>query len=212
MEIIKDARIIVQYFPNISDHQKQLFTQLSALYEEWNTKINVVSRKDIDNIYTHHILHSLSIAKIIHFKPNTNIIDIGTGGGFPGIPLAIMFPQAQFTLIDSIGKKIKVVESIAKELQLTNIIYQQIRAEDMNGKWDFVLSRGVTNMHTLTQWVKKKINTQPKHEIPNGIFCFKGGEIEEELSHVEYPWIPYDITDFFYEEYFKTKKIIHISL
>jgi 16S rRNA (guanine527-N7)-methyltransferase len=203
--------IIGKYFKNLNGLQKEHFEKLGSLYEEWNKKINVISRKDIKHIYLHHILHSLAIAKYVQFKPGTKILDVGTGGGFPGIPLAIMFPETQFVLIDSIVKKIKVVEAICKVLKLNNCRAFQIRAENISGQFDFVVSRAVTSLPVFISWIKKSIAYQSMHEQANGILYLKGGDLIEELK------IPYhsrviEIADFFEEPYFESKKIVHVIM
>lgn len=202
---------ILKQFPNLTDNQKQQFQKLEALYQDWNAKINVISRKDIDELYTKHVLHSLAIAKIQKFEPGTYVLDVGTGGGFPGIPLAILFPETRFYLIDVIGKKIKVVQAVAEALQLKNVKAEQMRAENVKGDFDFIVSRAVTNMPDFVSWVKGKTKKQNKHELPNGILYLKGGDLTEELK--DFPKAKqYDIADFFKDEFFETKKVVHLPL
>jgi 16S rRNA (guanine527-N7)-methyltransferase len=202
---------ILKYFPNLTDIQKEQFSKLDSLYHEWNEKINVISRKDIDALYTKHILHSLGIAKIIKFEPGTYVLDVGTGGGFPGIPLAILFPETRFYLIDVIAKKIKVVQAVAEALELKNVKAEQLRAENVKGDFDFIVSRAVTNMPDFVSWIKNKIKKQQKHELKNGILYLKGGDLTEELK--DFPKATqYDLADFFEDEFFETKKVVHVPL
>lgn len=202
---------ILKYFPDLTDIQKEQFVKLDFLYHDWNEKINVISRKDIDALYTKHILHSLGIAKIINFEPGTYILDVGTGGGFPGIPLAILFPETRFYLIDIIAKKIKVVQAVAEGLDLKNVKAEQLRAENVKGDFDFIVSRAVTNMPDFVSWVKTKIKKNNKHELKNGILYLKGGDLTEELK--DFPKATeYNLSDFFEDEFFETKKVVHVPL
>ena len=202
---------IIKQFPNLTDNQVQQFQKLEALYHDWNAKINVISRKDIDELYTKHVLHSLAIAKVQPFEPGTYILDVGTGGGFPGIPLAILFPETRFFLIDVIAKKIKVVQAVADALELKNVKAEQLRAENVKGDFDFIVSRAVTNMPDFYSWVKDKIKKQNKHELKNGILYLKGGDLTEELA--SFPKATeYNISNFFSDEFFETKKVVHLPL
>lgn len=200
------------YFPELTDGQKEKFDRLEALYREWNDKINVISRKDIDSLYVHHILHSLAIAKIITFRPGTTVMDVGTGGGFPGIPLAIMFPETHFHLVDSIGKKIKVVQEIAFALRLENVKAEQIRVENTPGKYDFIVSRAVTAFPAFLSLVKNKINRASANDLPNGILYLKGGDFEEEIRNYGSKIKIYNIPDFFKEDFFETKRVIYMQM
>jgi 16S rRNA (guanine527-N7)-methyltransferase len=200
----------MNYFTDISTKQNEQLSALEDLYREWNEKINVISRKDIENFKEHHVLHSLSIAKIIDFLPNARVLDVGTGGGFPGIPLAILFPKTRFHLVDSIGKKIKVVEAVRDALGLKNVIAEQIRAEELKGQYDFVVSRAVTTLPEFYGWVRNKISPQNRHKLKNGIIYIKGGDVESELKDIKVRSQIYNISDFFKEEFFETKKIVHI--
>jgi 16S rRNA (guanine527-N7)-methyltransferase len=202
---------ILKYFPNLTDIQKKQLQQLDFLYHDWNEKINVISRKDIDALYTKHILHSLGIAKVIKFEPGTFVLDVGTGGGFPGIPLAILFPETRFYLIDVIAKKIKVVQAVTEALELKNVKAEQLRAENVKGDFDFIVSRAVTNMPDFVSWVKTKIKKNNKHELKNGILYLKGGDLTEELK--DFPKATkYNLADFFEDEFFETKKVVHLPL
>lgn len=202
---------ILNYFPDLTDVQINQFQQLEALYQDWNSKINVISRKDIDELYVKHVLHSLAIAKIQKFEPGTYVLDVGTGGGFPGIPLAILFPETRFYLIDVILKKLNVVKAVAEALELKNVKAEQIRAENVKGDFDFIVSRAVTNMPDFVSWIKDKIKKQQKHELKNGILYLKGGDLTEELA--AFPNAKeYNIADFFEGEFFETKKVVHLPL
>jgi 16S rRNA (guanine527-N7)-methyltransferase len=202
---------ILKYFPDLTDVQINQFQQLEALYQDWNSKINVISRKDIDELYVKHVLHSLAIAKIQKFEPGTYVLDVGTGGGFPGIPLAILFPETRFYLIDVILKKINVVKAVAEALELKNVKAEQMRAENVKGDFDFIVSRAVTNMPDFVSWIKDKIKKQQKHELKNGILYLKGGDLTEELA--AFPNAKeYNITKFFEGEFFETKKVVHLPL
>jgi 16S rRNA (guanine527-N7)-methyltransferase len=202
---------ILKQFPNLTENQLLQFQKLEALYHDWNAKINVISRKDIDELYTKHVLHSLAIAKIQPFHPGTYILDVGTGGGFPGIPLAILFPETRFYLIDVIAKKIKVVQAVVDGLELQNVKAEQLRAENAKGDYDFIISRAVTNMPDFVSWIKDKIKKQNKHELKNGILYLKGGDLTEELK--DFPTATeYNIADFFSNEFFETKKVVHLPL
>jgi 16S rRNA (guanine527-N7)-methyltransferase len=202
---------ILKQFPNLTDNQIQQFQKLEALYQDWNAKINVISRKDIDKLYTKHVLHSLAIAKIQPFEPGSYILDVGTGGGFPGIPLAILFPETRFYLIDVILKKINVVKAVAEALALKNVKAEQMRAENVKGDYDFIVSRAVTNMPDFVSWIKYKIKKQNKHQLPNGILYLKGGDLTEELK--DFPKATeYNIAEFFKDEFFETKKVVHLPL
>ena len=202
-------QIIHKYFPDLTEKQIQQFTDLQVLYEHWNAQINVISRKNMDALYTNHILHSLAIAKVIQFEKGTSILDIGTGGGFPGIPLAILFPEVNFLLVDSIGKKIKVVNEVSTALGLINVRTMHERAENIKETFDFVVSRAVTKMTNFKTWVKGKFNKNHNNALKNGIFYLKGGDLSEELRGISH--IKYEISDSFTEEFFETKKIIYIS-
>lgn len=202
---------IKKYFTELSEEQIKQFSQLESLYKLWNAQINVISRKDIDALYTRHVLHSLAIAKVIKFKPKSKILDVGTGGGFPGIPLAILFPKSNFLLVDSIGKKIKVVQEISNALGLKNVKAQHIRAEKVQGQFDFVVSRAVTKMDDFVKWIKKKVATKHKHEIRNGILYLKGGDLTEELIHFPKASL-YSISEEFLEDFFLTKKVVHVPI
>ncbi len=202
---------ILKHFPNLTEVQKEQFQQLDSLYHDWNEKINVISRKDIDALYTKHVLHSLGIAKIQPFEPGTFVLDVGTGGGFPGIPLAILFPETRFYLIDVIAKKIKVVQAVADALGLKNVKAEQIRAENVKGDFDFIVSRAVTNMPDFVSWVKTKIKKQHKHELKNGILYLKGGDLTEELKDFPKATL-YDLADYFEDEFFETKKVVYLPL
>ena len=202
-------QIIHKYFPDLTEKQIKQFADLQPLYEHWNAQINVISRKNMDTIYTNHILHSLAIAKVIQFEKGTKILDIGTGGGFPGIPLAILFPEADFLLVDSIGKKIKVVNEVSNAIGLTNVRTLHERAENIKENFDFIVSRAVTNMTDFKKWVKGKFNKSHNNTLNNGILYLKGGDLSEELKGISHQ--QYNIADFFKEDFFETKKVVYIS-
>ena len=206
------VELIYKYFPQLTERQKEQFAALLSLYQDWNAKINVISRKDMDNFYEHHVLHSLAIAKVQPFKTMAEILDVGTGGGFPGIPLAIMFPDAKFYLVDSIGKKIKVVQDVAQQLQLQNVRAEQIRAAQVQGDFDFIVSRAVTDLSQFSQWVRGKVSDIQYHHLRNGILYLKGGDRDAELAPFKKKVRTWDISDFFAEEYFQTKKVIHLPI
>ena len=205
-----DISIILKYFPNITEDQKEKFGRLKELYLDWNAKINVISRKDTENFVERHVLHSLAIAKVIEFKDGTNILDIGTGGGFPGIPLAILFPECQFYLVDSIGKKIKVVNEVAQELGLTNVKADHMRAEKVKGQYDFIVSRAVTAMPRFLNWTKGKISSDQKNDMENGILYLKGGDLTEEMASVKKAIQFFEIKEYYSEEFFETKKVVYL--
>lgn len=204
------TELILSYFPNLSETQITQFERLQELYEDWNSKINVISRKDMDQFYVHHVLHSLGIAKVLTFLPGTKVLDIGTGGGFPGIPLAILFPEAHFHLVDSIGKKVSVVKDVAKQLKLSNVEAQQARAEELVRKYDFVISRAVTQMINFYPWVKGKIKKEDFNEFQNGILYLKGGDVDEEMEALDKSYVVYHLEDYFKEEFFQTKKVVYL--
>lgn len=204
--------IIIKYFPELTERQREQFAALLPLYEEWNAQINVISRKDMEHFYEHHVLHSLAIAKVIRFAPMTEILDVGTGGGFPGVPLAIMFPDARFTLIDSIGKKIKVVSDVIERVGLTNTKAMQIRAEQLDGEYDFVVSRAVTTLGEFVPWVKNKISKSQYNDMHNGILYLKGGDLTNELFTFRHNVKTWDISEWFAEEFFDTKKVIYLPM
>lgn len=204
--------IILKYFPNLTDKQKAQFAALYDLYLDWNSKINVISRKDIENLYTHHVLHSLGIAKVISFKSGSSIMDVGTGGGFPGVPLAILFPETRFLLVDSIGKKIKVATEVSNAIGLENISFRHCRAQEEKDKFDFVVSRAVMPLEELVKIIKKNISKEQQNSLPNGLICLKGGELEGEVA----PFRKYaeidDLSNFFSEDFFETKKVVYLPL
>ncbi len=206
MELIK------KYFPNISQEQKRQFELLYELYTDWNSKINVISRKDIENLYEHHVLHSLGIAKVINFKSGTTIMDLGCGGGFPGIPLAILFPEVQFHLVDSIRKKVMVAEEVAKAIGLKNIKFSHSRGEDIHDKYDFVVTRAVMPLADLMKCIRKNIGTNQHNALPNGIIALKGGELACEMASMRQLCTTWDLSDYFEEEYFDTKKVVHVAV
>jgi 16S rRNA (guanine527-N7)-methyltransferase len=202
---------IIKYFPNLSENQLLQFKKMEELYHDWNAKINVISRKDIEELYIKHVLHSLGIAKLVEFQPKTTVLDVGTGGGFPGIPLAILFPETRFYLIDVIAKKIKVVNEVATALGLENVKAEQIRAENVKGDFDFIVSRAVTNMPDFVSWINDKIKKQQKHELKNGVLYLKGGDLTEELK--DFPKATqYNLSDYFSEDFFETKKVVHLPI
>lgn len=204
--------LIEKYFQKLSEKQSEQYKMLDALYHDWNAKINVISRKDIDNLYEHHVLHSLAIAQFIKFKEGTEIMDLGTGGGFPGIPLAIMFPNCHFHLVDSIGKKIKVCTEISKDLGLSNVTFRHCRAEEEKGKFDYVVSRAVMPLADLIKIVRKNISPKQNNALPNGLICLKGGELEHETMPVKHSTVLTSISDFFEEPFFETKKVVYVQL
>lgn len=204
--------ILTKYFPDLTDQQMDQFGRLGSLYEEWNSQINVISRKDIEQLYERHVLHSLAIAKIIQFKPKTTVLDVGTGGGFPGIPLAILFPETSFMLIDSIGKKIKVVNEVASALGLTNVTAEHIRVEEVKQKFDFVVSRAVTAFPRFVAMVRTKVASKSTNDLPNGILYLKGGDFEEEIEPFRKQIQVYELQSFFQEEFFETKRLIHMAI
>ena len=205
MELIK------KYFSNLTETQLEQFSKLQELYQDWNLKINVVSRKDIDELYLRHVLHSLGIAKVMEFQPGANVMDVGTGGGFPGIPLAILFPETQFHLVDSIGKKIKVVNEVVEGLGLENVKTTHGRVEEVDETYDFIVSRAVAQMETFHRWVKNKVKKKENHALKNGILYLKGGDLTEELANFPKATI-YDLPDFFEEDFFETKKVVHLPI
>ena len=200
------------YFPHLNNHQTEQFALFGDLYNEWNSRINVISRKDIEHLYERHVLHSLAIAKIITFAGGAAVLDVGTGGGFPGLPLAILFPQTNFHLIDSTGKKLKVVDAVVKALNLQNVTTQNIRAEQLIGKYDFVVSRAVASLSDFIPWMKDKFLKHNRHSLPNGMFFLKGGDLSAELFPYRNHAIVYPISDFFKEPFFEEKKVVFLSL
>ena len=210
--MVIELDIIIKYFPELTERQRERFAALLPMYEEWNAQINVISRKDMEHFYEHHVLHSLAIAKVMQFKPMCEILDVGTGGGFPGVPLAIMFPDSRFTLVDSIGKKIKVVSDVVDRLGLTNAKALQSRAEQLDGEYDFVVSRAVSTLGEFVPWVKGKVSKTQYHPLHNGILYLKGGDLTKELFPFRHKVRTWDISDFFGEEYFETKKVVYLPL
>ena len=204
--------IIQKYFPELTNTQKEQFMALYDLYTDWNSKINVISRKDITNLYEHHVLHSLGIAKVINFRPGTEIMDLGTGGGFPGIPLAIMFPDTHFHLVDSIGKKVKVATEIASAIGLKNVTTRHCRAEEEKQLFDFVVSRAVMPLTDLLKIIRKNIRKEQNNALPNGLICLKGGELQNEVMPVKHQTVMYDLKDYFEEEFFETKKVVYVTI
>ncbi|TVZ56871.1 16S rRNA m(7)G-527 methyltransferase [Lutibacter sp. Hel_I_33_5] len=203
--------IILKYFKNLSETQLEQFAKLQELYQDWNLKINVVSRKDIDELYLRHVLHSLGIAKVMQFKPGAKVMDVGTGGGFPGIPLAILFPETQFHLVDSIGKKIKVVNEVSAGLGLENVKTTHGRVEEVKDTYDFIVSRAVAQMETFVRWNKGKIAKKQNHDLKNGILYLKGGDLTEELKLYTSATV-YNLPDYFEEDFFETKKVVHLGM
>ena len=204
--------LITKYFPQLTEEQRSQYVALDALYRDWNSKINVISRKDIDNLYEHHVLHSLGIAQIIRFRPGSRIMDLGTGGGFPGIPLAILFPECQFYLVDSIGKKVRVATEVAQSIGLKNVTFCHERAEEEKQRFDFVVSRAVMPLADLVKIVRKNIAPRPQNALPNGLICLKGGELANETLPFKHRATLWDLKEYFEEEYFQTKKVVHVSL
>ena len=203
--------LILKYFPDLTEEQKRQFAALYDLYLDWNSKINVISRKDIENLYEHHVLHSLGIAKVIHFRPGTQIMDLGTGGGFPGIPLAILFPEVHFHLVDSIGKKVRVASEIANSIGLKNITFRHARAEEEKGKFDFVVSRAVMPLTDLLKIIRKNISPKQQNALPSGRICLKGGELGNETMPVKNKTTLWDLKEFFEEEFFEAKKVVYVG-
>lgn len=203
--------LILKYFPNLTEEQKRQFAALYELYTDWNAKINVISRKDIENLYEHHVLHSLGIAKVINFKPGTKIMDLGTGGGFPGIPLAILFPEVRFHLVDSIGKKVRVATEVAGSIGLKNVTFRHARAEEEKQTFDFVVSRAVMPLGDLMKIIRKNISSKQQNALPNGLICLKGGELEHEAMPFKNKTMLWDLKEFFEEEFFETKKVVYVS-
>lgn len=212
MDNQQTIEIILKYFPTLTDKQKEQFEALYDLYTDWNSKINVISRKDITNLYEHHVLHSLGIAKIIHFKPGTQIMDLGTGGGFPGIPLAILFPETKFHLVDSIGKKVRVATEIASAIGLTNVTTRHCRAEEEKQLFDFVVSRAVMPLTDLLKIIRKNIKGEQHNALPNGLICLKGGELENEILPVKHKTFIHELKDEFEEPFFETKKVVYVTI
>ena len=206
MELIK------KYFPNLTEVQEKQFADLYDLYIDWNSKINVISRKDIENLYEHHVLHSLGIAKYTTFAPGTTVMDLGTGGGFPGIPLAILFPEVKFHLVDSIGKKIRVATEVANSIGLKNVTFRHCRAEEEKQKFDYVVSRAVMPLMDLLKIIRKNIATEQRNALPNGLICLKGGELEKEVMPVKHKVDFFDLKDVFEEPFFETKKVVYVSV
>ncbi len=204
--------IIQKYFKNLTGLQVEQFAQLEALYNEWNAKINVISRKDIQNLYEHHVLHSLGIAKVVNFKDGTTVMDLGTGGGFPGIPLAILFPEVQFHLVDSVGKKVKVANEVVQAIELKNVRFSHARAEEIKEQYDFVVTRAVMPMVDLVKVARKNIKKEQHNAVPNGIIALKGGELYGEIASMKNIATVWELSDFFDEEYFKTKKVVHVTI
>ena len=204
--------IIQKYFKNLTETQVEQFAQLEALYNDWNAKINVISRKDIQNLYEHHVLHSLGIAKVVKFKEGTTVMDLGTGGGFPGIPLAILFPEVQFHLVDSIGKKVRVAQEVATAIGLKNVKFSHARAEEIKERYDFVVTRAVMPMVDLMKVARKNIRKEQHNALPNGIIALKGGELNGEIASMKNIATVWELSDFFKEEYFKTKKVVHVTI
>lgn len=203
--------LILKYFPDLTEEQKRQFAALYDLYLDWNSKINVISRKDIENLYEHHVLHSLGIAKVIRFKPGTKVMDLGTGGGFPGIPLAILFPEVQFHLVDSIGKKVRVATEIAGSIGLKNVTTRHARAEEEKQLFDFVVSRAVMPLTDLLKIIRKNISPKQQNALPNGLICLKGGELEKETMPVKNKTMMWNLKEFFGEEFFETKKVVYVA-
>lgn len=203
--------IILKYFPNLTEEQKRQFAALYDLYLDWNSKINVISRKDIENLYEHHVLHSLGIAKVVQFRPGTKIMDLGTGGGFPGIPLAILFPEVKFHLVDSIGKKVRVATEVANSIGLKNVTFRHARAEEEKQLFDFVVSRAVMPLTDLLKIIRKNISPKQQNSLPNGLICLKGGELEHEAMPFKNKTTMWDLKDIFEEEFFETKKVVYVS-
>ncbi|MFK7755616.1 MAG: 16S rRNA (guanine(527)-N(7))-methyltransferase RsmG [Flavobacteriales bacterium] len=207
-----DISLITGYFPEITEVQLEQFSALQRLYEEWNAQINVISRKDQENLYERHVLHSLGIAKVNAFVPETKVLDVGTGGGFPGIPLAILFPESKFHLVDSIGKKIKVVKAVAEELGLKNLTAEHKRAEEVKGKFDFVVSRAVTKLPQFMEWIQNKFEKRYLNPLPNGVLYLKGGDLDQEIKDAKRVVDEYNLTDYFKEEFFETKKVLYVRM
>ena len=204
--------IIQKYFTNLTGLQVEQFAQLEALYNDWNAKINVISRKDIQNLYEHHVLHSLGIAKVVNFRDETTVMDLGTGGGFPGIPLSILFPHVQFHLVDSVGKKVKVANEVATAIGLKNVKFSHARAEEIKEQYDFVVTRAVMPMVDLVKVARKNIKKEQHNAVPNGIIALKGGELNGEIASMKNIATVWELSDFFDEEYFKTKKVVHVTI
>lgn len=204
--------IIQKYFKNLTETQVEQFAQLEALYNDWNAKINVISRKDIQNLYEHHVLHSLGIAKVVNFKDGTTVMDLGTGGGFPGIPLAILFPEVQFHLVDSIGKKVRVAQEVATAIGLKNVKFSHARAEEIKERYDFVVTRAVMPMVDLMKVARKNIKKEQHNALPNGIIALKGGELNGEIASMKNIATVWELSDVFKEEYFQTKKVVHVTI
>ncbi|WP_321423737.1 16S rRNA (guanine(527)-N(7))-methyltransferase RsmG [uncultured Bacteroides sp.] len=204
--------IILKYFPNLTEEQRRQFTALYDLYLDWNAKINVISRKDIENLYEHHVLHSLALAKVIDFKPGTTVMDLGTGGGFPGIPLAILFPETKFHLVDSIGKKVRVANEVATAIGLKNVTFRHARAQEEKQLFDFVVSRAVMPLSDLIDIIKKNISKKQINALPNGLICLKGGELQHETLPFKNKTVMYNVSDYFEEEFFETKKVVYVPL